>query len=169
MGHPSNVRALVVDDNAVVRGVVAATLAALGFEVETASDGAVAKIILAKSVHRPFDLVVSDWNMDIVDGLSLLSFVRADPHLASARFLMLTANSRTEQQDVARRAGADGYLVKPFTPDALRRKVAGLGFGGGALATPQPEGSRHAGYAPRPAGWRLKVVQPRMPAKEPLR
>lgn len=115
---------LIVDDYGPMRRVLRSLLRQLGFaDVDEAEDGAAALALLR---NRRYGLVISDWNMRPVTGLDLLREVRADPGLASLPFVMLTAESKTENVIAAREAGASGYVVKPFDAQTLRAKIAGL-------------------------------------------
>ncbi len=115
---------LIVDDYGPMRRVLRSLLRQLGFaDVDEAEDGAAALALLRR---RRYGLVISDWNMRPVTGLDLLREVRADPGLASLPFVMLTAESKTENVIAAREAGASSYVVKPFDAQTLRAKIAGL-------------------------------------------
>ncbi|MBX9932713.1 MAG: EAL domain-containing protein [Methylobacterium sp.] len=118
---PAAIPVLVVDDSEIVSATLAAMLAGFGFsDVSCATDGEAAWNLLS---GRRFGLVISDWNMEPVSGIELLGRMRADPTFASIRFLMLTANARSASRIAARNAGVDGFLVKPFRPDALASKI----------------------------------------------
>jgi len=112
---------LVVDDyNTMVR-IIRNLLRQLGFEnVDDASDGASA---LAKMRARKYGLVISDWNMEPMTGHDLLREVRADPALAATPFIMVTAESKTENVIAAKKAGVSNYIVKPFNAQTLRNKI----------------------------------------------
>jgi two-component system chemotaxis response regulator CheY len=112
---------LVVDDyNTMVR-IIRNLLRQLGFEnVDDASDGASA---LAKMRARKYGLVISDWNMEPMTGYDLLREVRADPALAATPFIMVTAESKTENVIAAKKAGVSNYIVKPFNAQTLRNKI----------------------------------------------
>lgn len=115
---------LIVDDYGPMRRVLCSLLRQLGFaDVDEAEDGAAALALLRR---RRYGLVISDWNMRPVTGLDLLREVRADPGLGSLPFVMLTAESKTENVIAAREAGASSYVVKPFDAETLRAKIAGL-------------------------------------------
>ena len=119
--HPALIPVLIVDDSDIVGNTLSAMLQAFGFrDVRCASDGGAAWDLLCQ---QPFGLVISDWNMVPVSGIELLRRIRADPGLAHIRFLMLTANARSASKLTARDAGVDGFLVKPFRPDALAGKI----------------------------------------------
>ena len=112
---------LVVDDyNTMVR-IIRNLLLQLGFrDVDDASDGSAA---IAKMRTRRYGLVISDWNMTPMTGYELLKEVRADPSFATTPFIMITAESKTENVIAAKRAGVDNYIVKPFNAQTLQNKV----------------------------------------------
>lgn len=112
---------LVVDDyNTMVR-IIRNLLKQLGFvDIEEAADGSAA---LAKLRQRRFGLVISDWNMEPMTGYQLLQEVRADPDLFAIPFIMVTAESKTENVIAAKRAGVSNYIVKPFNAQTLRNKI----------------------------------------------
>jgi two-component system, chemotaxis family, chemotaxis protein CheY len=113
---------LVVDDYKTMVRIVRNLLHQLGFEdVDEANDGANA---LAKLRARRFGLIISDWAMEPMNGLELLQQVRADPDLAPLPFIMITAENRAERVAKAEQAGANGYIVKPFTAETLRDRIA---------------------------------------------
>lgn len=112
---------LVVDDYKTMVRIVRNLLHQLGFEdVDEANDGASA---LAKLRTRRFGLVISDWAMEPMSGLELLQQMRADPDLAPLPFIMITAENRKERIAKAEAAGADGWIVKPFTAETLRERI----------------------------------------------
>jgi two-component system, chemotaxis family, chemotaxis protein CheY len=112
---------LVVDDyNTMVR-IIRNLLKQLGFEdVDDASDGASA---LAKMRAKKYGLVISDWNMEPMTGYELLKQVRADPVLGPTPFIMVTAESKTENVIAAKKAGVNNYIVKPFNAQTLQSKI----------------------------------------------
>lgn len=112
---------LLVDDFSTMRRIVRNLLKELGFNnIEEAEDGVVALNKL-KSGH--FEFVISDWNMPNMDGLTLLQQVRATPQLQHLPFLMITAEAKKENIIAAANAGANGYIVKPFTAITLDEKL----------------------------------------------
>lgn len=114
-------RFLVVDDFATMRRIVRNLLKDLGFNnVEEAEDGQDA---LGKLRESSFDFVISDWNMPNIDGLQLLNEIRKDPNLSSLPVLMVTAEAKKENIIAAAQAGANGYVVKPFTAATLEEKL----------------------------------------------
>ena len=112
---------LVVDDyNTMVR-IIRNLLRQLGFEdVDDAKDGTSA---LAKMHSRRYGLVISDWNMEPMTGFDLLREVRADPEIGATPFIMVTAESKTENVIAAKKAGVNNYIVKPFNAQTLKAKI----------------------------------------------
>jgi two-component system chemotaxis response regulator CheY len=112
---------LVVDDyNTMVR-IVRNLLKQLGFEnIDDANDGSAA---LSKMRLRAYGLVISDWNMEPMTGFDLLKAVRADPALALTPFIMVTAESKTDNVIAAKKAGVSNYIVKPFNAQTLKTKI----------------------------------------------
>ena len=116
-----NLRFLVVDDFSTMRRIVRNLLKELGFtNVDEAGDGQVA---LHKLKTQHFDFVVSDWNMPNMTGIELLRAVRADGQIKHLPFLMITAEAKRENIIEAATAGANGYIVKPFTAATLEEKM----------------------------------------------
>ena len=121
MSNP-NMKFLVVDDFATMRRIVRNLLKELGFtNIEEAEDGAVALQRLRGSAK--FDFVVTDWNMPNMTGIELLRQIRADESLRHLPVLMVTAEARKENIIEAAQAGANGYVVKPFTAATLDEKL----------------------------------------------
>jgi two-component system, chemotaxis family, chemotaxis protein CheY len=112
---------LIVDDyNTMVR-IIRNLLRQLGFEhIDDASDGSQA---LAKMQERKYGLVISDWNMEPMTGYDLLKQVRSSPELATTPFIMVTAESKTENVIAAKKAGVSNYIVKPFNAQTLKSKI----------------------------------------------
>ena len=118
----SNTPILIVDDYKTMLRIIRNLLKQLDFEnVEEASDGQEA---LSKLRAGNFGLVISDWNMQPMTGLDLLKEVRADARLKSTPFIMITAESKTENVIAAKQAGVSNYIVKPFNAETLREKIA---------------------------------------------
>jgi two-component system chemotaxis response regulator CheY len=117
----AKMRILVVDDFATMRRIIRGLLKELGFtNVEEAEDGVVA---LAMLKREAFDFVVSDWNMPNMTGIDLLKAIRADAALSHLPVLMVTAEAKKENIIEAAKAGASGYVVKPFTAATLDEKL----------------------------------------------
>ena len=112
---------LVVDDYATMIRIIRNLLRQLGFEnVDEATDGRAA---LAKLRARKFGLVISDWNMEPMTGYELLQEVRADRVLFAMPFIMITAESKTDNVIAAKKAGVNNYIVKPFNAATLKGKI----------------------------------------------
>ena len=112
---------LVVDDYNTMIRIIRNLLKQLGFEnVDDASDGSAA---LAKMQTRKYGLVISDWNMEPMTGYDLLKEVRKDPGLSATPFIMVTAESKTENVIAAKKAGVNNYIVKPFNAQTLQNKI----------------------------------------------
>lgn len=126
-------RALVVDDSTPARLHVGRMLADLGFEVYEASHGGEARTALA--ALGPVELVILDWNMPVMDGLEFLTALRADRAFDAVLVVMATGNSDLSSIGTALEAGANEYVMKPFTAEDLASKLTMLGFEfGGAPA-----------------------------------
>jgi two-component system chemotaxis response regulator CheY len=116
-----NTNILIVDDYKTMLRIIRNLLKQLDFDnVEEASDGSEA---LAKLRAGNFGLVISDWNMAPMTGLDLLKEVRADARLKDLPFIMITAESKTENVIAAKQAGVSNYIVKPFNAETLREKI----------------------------------------------
>lgn len=115
---------LVVDDyNTMVR-IIRNLLRQIGFaDIDEANDGTSA---LVKLRARKYGLVISDWNMEPMSGYDLLREVRADPELSSLPFIMVTAESKTENVIAAKKAGVSNYIVKPFNAQTLQTKIEAI-------------------------------------------
>ena len=112
---------LVVDDYSTMVRIIRNLLGQLGFaDVDDARDGESA---LIKMHTRRYGLVISDWNMEPMTGYDLLRQVRADPGLGEIPFIMVTAESKTENVIAAKKAGVNNYIVKPFNAQTLKAKI----------------------------------------------
>ena len=112
---------LVVDDYQTMIRIIRNLLKQLGFEdVDDAPDGAEA---LKKMRDRPYGLVISDWNMEPMTGYELLRQVRSEEGINNTPFIMVTAESKTENVIAAKKAGVDNYIVKPFNAQTLKMKI----------------------------------------------
>ncbi len=115
---------LVVDDYKTMLRIISNLLKQLGFEnVEEASDGTEA---LDKMKKSTYGLVISDWNMEPMTGYELLLKVRADDGLKRTPFIMVTAESKTENVIAAKKAGVNNYIVKPFNAATLKQKITAV-------------------------------------------
>lgn len=116
-----SIRILVVDDFPTMRRIIRNLLKELEFvNVDEAEDGAAG---LEKIRNGNYGFVVSDWNMPNMDGLAMLQAIRADPSFTKLPFLMVTAEAKKENIIAAAQAGANGYVVKPFTAITLEEKI----------------------------------------------
>jgi two-component system, chemotaxis family, chemotaxis protein CheY len=112
---------LVVDDYSTMIRIIRNLLKQLGFEnVDDANDGSAA---LAKMQGKQYGLMISDWNMEPMTGYDLLREVRANPTLSKTPFIMITAESKTENVIAAKKAGVSNYIVKPFNAATLKTKM----------------------------------------------
>ena len=121
MAFDTSMPILVVDDyNTMVR-IIRNLLRQLGFtDVDDAADGSAA---LTKMNGKKYGLVISDWNMEPMTGYELLKQVRANPDTARTPFIMITAESKTENVVAAKQAGANNYIIKPFNAETLKHKI----------------------------------------------
>lgn len=112
---------LIVDDYKTMLRIVRNLLKQLGFgNVDEASDGGSA---LEKLRTKKYGLIISDWNMEPMTGLELLKEVRADGGLKTTPFIMITAESKTENVIEAKKSGVTNYIVKPFNAQTLKTKM----------------------------------------------
>lgn len=116
---------LTVDDSASMRQMVAFTLKGAGYDVVEAEDGQKA---LAASKTKKFDLVITDVNMPVMDGITFIRHLRTEANYKFTPILMLTTESSADKKAEGKSAGATGWIVKPFNPDqllAVVKKVVG--------------------------------------------
>jgi two-component system chemotaxis response regulator CheY len=112
---------LVVDDYNTMIRIIRNLLKQIGFsDIDDAADGSAA---LARMREKKYGLVISDWNMEPMTGYELLKEVRADPGLSKTPFIMVTAESKTENVIAAKKAGVNNYIVKPFNAQTLQSKI----------------------------------------------
>ena len=115
---------LVVDDYATMRRIIKNLLKQLGFSnIYEAADGQEALGVIAET---DFGLIISDWNMEPMTGLELLKQVRADDKTKHMPFIMVTAESKTENVIAAKQAGVNNYIVKPFNAETLKTKMSSV-------------------------------------------
>ena len=115
---------LIVDDYKTMLRIVRNLLQQLGFNnVDEAMDGSQALTMLR---GKPYGLVISDWNMEPMTGYQLLKEVRADDKLSSLPFIMVTAESKTDNVIAAKKAGVNNYIVKPFNAATLKTKMTAV-------------------------------------------
>jgi two-component system chemotaxis response regulator CheY len=119
-----NMNILIVDDYKTMLRIIKNLLSQLGFNnVEEATNGSMALVRLRE---KKFDLIISDWNMEPMTGLELLKTVRAEEGLKTIPFIMITAESKTENVVAAKEAGVNNYIVKPFNAETLKTKLTAV-------------------------------------------
>ena len=124
MSVDMNMNILIVDDYKTMLRIIRNLLKQLGFNnVDEATDGSMA---LQKLRDKDYGLVISDWNMEPMTGIQLLREVRADSKLKNLPFIMITAESKTENVIAAKEAGVNNYIVKPFNAATLKTKLASV-------------------------------------------
>ncbi len=121
MPEAQSMTILIVDDQASMRGLLKFSLKQLGFaNISEASSGQGA---LAEMQLNKFDLIISDWNMENIDGLELLKTIRSNPLTQKTPFIMSTGNKDRERVKEAIQAGVNNYIVKPFNVETLKKKI----------------------------------------------
>ena len=124
MAVDKNMPILIVDDYKTMLRIVRNLLKQLGFDnVDEATDGAEA---LGKARAKSYGLIISDWNMEPMTGYELLKEVRADNQLKDTPFIMVTAESKTDNVIAAKKAGVNNYIVKPFNAATLQQKLTSV-------------------------------------------
>ena len=125
MAVDKGMKVLIVDDYKTMLRIIRNLLKQLGFNnVDEATDGSAALQMLRRGEIT--ELVISDWNMEPMTGLQLLKEVRADAKLKSTPFIMVTAESKTENVVAAKQAGVNNYIVKPFNAETLKTKMTSV-------------------------------------------
>ena len=125
MAVDMNMRILIVDDDKTMLRIIRNLLKQLGFNnIDEAMDGSAALQQLRSGAT--YGLVISDWNMEPMTGLQLLREVRADAKLKSLPFIMVTAESKSENVIAAKEAGVSNYIVKPFNAETLKAKMVSV-------------------------------------------
>jgi two-component system, chemotaxis family, chemotaxis protein CheY len=119
-------KALVVDDSRAVRMILTRTLKELGYEVREASNGLEALEVI-EAEKSAVTLVLADWNMPEMNGLDLLKRLRQSPEFSSLVVIMVTTETELDQMATALDAGANEYVMKPFTKDILVEKLQLVG------------------------------------------
>ncbi len=124
MAVDKNMNVLIVDDYKTMLRIIRNLLKQLGFNnVDEATDGSMALQMLRVG---NYGLIISDWNMEPMTGLQLLREVRADPRLKPVPFIMVTAESKSENVIAAKEAGVSNYIVKPFNAETLKTKMSSV-------------------------------------------
>ncbi|MEZ5361226.1 MAG: response regulator [Bryobacterales bacterium] len=120
-------KALIIDDSRAIRRILGATVRELGFEVSEAENGREALEALDR-MDEPAQLILVDWNMPKMNGLELVTALRAQGRYNSAKIMMVTTETAAEQMIKALEAGADEYIMKPFSKEAILDKLRLLGI-----------------------------------------
>jgi two-component system chemotaxis response regulator CheY len=120
-------KALVVDDSRAVRMILARTLKELGYEVREAANGREALEVI-EAEKSDVKLVLADWNMPEINGLELLKRLRQNPEFSSLVVVMVTTETELDQMTAALEAGANEYVMKPFTKEILVEKLELVGI-----------------------------------------
>ncbi len=124
MAVDKDMSVLIVDDYKTMLRVIRNLLKQIGFNnVDEASDGNEA---LSLAMGKKYGLIISDWHMEPMTGLQLLKAVRGNESLKQVPFIMITAESKTENVIAAKDAGVNSYIVKPFNADTLRNKMGAV-------------------------------------------
>lgn len=124
MAVDKNMSILIVDDYKTMLRILRNLLKQLNFvNIEEATDGSMA---LQKLRQTKIDFVISDWNMEPMTGIELLREVRADDKLKHLPFIMITAESKSENVIAAKQAGVSNYIVKPFNAETLKSKMVSV-------------------------------------------
>ena len=124
MAVDMNMNVLIVDDYKTMLRIIRNLLRQLNFtNIDEATDGSMA---LQKLRAGSFGLVISDWNMEPMTGIQLLREVRADAKLKHIPFIMVTAESKSENVIAAKEAGVSNYIVKPFNAETLKSKLVSV-------------------------------------------
>jgi len=119
-----NINIITIDDNKTMLRIIHSLLTQIGFNnIDEAANGAMA---LEKLKEKKYELIISDWNMEPMSGIELLKIVRADEMLKNIPFLMVTAESKTENVIAAKQAGVSNYIVKPFNAETLKTKLSSI-------------------------------------------
>jgi two-component system chemotaxis response regulator CheY len=120
-------KALVVDDSKTIRMIIRRILIELGFEVFEAGNG-IEALKIVQVLGAAIELVLADWNMPEMNGLELVKQLRQNPDLDSLKVVMVTTETEMNQMTLALEAGANEYVMKPFTKDILKEKLEMVGF-----------------------------------------
>ncbi len=119
-----NINILIVDDYKTMLRIIRSLLTQIGFNnVDEAANGSMA---MEKIKEKKYGLIISDWNMEPMSGLELLKSVRANETTKNTPFIMVTAESKTENVIAAKQAGVSNYIVKPFNSETLKAKLVSV-------------------------------------------
>lgn len=121
MPKASSIAVLIVDDQQSMRGICKYILGQLGFK--TITEAKSGRDALSKLENNPVDLIISDWNMDDIDGLTLLKVIRKHPKTAKMPFIMATGRSDKDQVKLAITCGVNNYIIKPFDAATMKKRI----------------------------------------------
>jgi two-component system chemotaxis response regulator CheY len=121
-------KALIVDDSRTIRLILKRFLVEMGYDVREAANGREA-LAAIETEQDKVSLVLTDWNMPEMDGLEFVKRLRKNPELASLRVVMVTTETELDHMVLALDAGANEYVMKPFTKDILKEKLELIGIG----------------------------------------
>jgi two-component system chemotaxis response regulator CheY len=121
-------KALIVDDSRTIRLILKRFLVEMGYDVREAANGREA-LAAIETEQDKVSLVLTDWNMPEMDGLEFVKRLRRNPELASLRVVMVTTETELDHMVLALDAGANEYVMKPFTKDILKEKLELIGIG----------------------------------------
>lgn len=119
-------RVLIIDDSKSMRSILRKMMSELGFETFEAEDGSQA--IQRLKEHGPMELALVDWNMPVMNGYEFIQAVRADAAYNEMKLMMVTTENSMESVTMALKAGANEFVMKPFTKDIINSKLALLGI-----------------------------------------
>jgi len=120
-------KALVIDDSRTIRMILSSTLSELGYQVSQASNGREALSAVEREADA-FSLFLVDWNMPEMNGLEFVKWLRADPRYSAVPLMMVTTETEMSQMVTALEAGANEYVMKPFTKEIIADKLRLLGL-----------------------------------------
>jgi two-component system, chemotaxis family, chemotaxis protein CheY len=121
-------KAMVVDDSKAMRMILRRSLGELGFSVSEAANGQDALVVLRNEEKLP-SLILVDWNMPIMSGLELVKALRSDQRYAGVTLIMVTTETEIQQMSLALEAGANEYVMKPFTKETIAEKLQMMSLG----------------------------------------
>jgi len=119
-------KAMIIDDSKAIRMILSKTLAEVGYEVCQAANGEEALAVLEQE-NGAISLALVDWNMPRMNGLDFVRRLRSDPRYSSVLLMMVTTETQVEQMMQALEAGANEYVMKPFTKEIIADKLRLLG------------------------------------------
>lgn len=123
MAVDMNMPILIVDDYSTMLRIIKNLLNQLGFQNITEALNGQEAYQKIQNAEKPFQLIISDWNMEPVSGIELLKMIRANDNFKTVPFIMVTAESKAENVIAAKQAGANNYIVKPFNAATLKQKL----------------------------------------------